>query len=363
MTRLRTVSPSAPGLRRKRRGRGFTYVDRKGATVTDPVVLQRIKDLVIPPAWEDVWICEPANGHIQAVGTDVAGRRQYLYHPAWREQRDKDKHDRILVVARRLPKARDRVEQGPEAGRHAAGAGAGDGVPVAGPRASSGSGRELPRGQRQLRLGHVAARARRASRRASWSSPTPPSQARSAADHVVRQGLPLTRSALCCERRGAGRSCWPRRTAGAGSTSRARTSTATSRRSSAATCSAKDFRTWHATVLAAVVLAEASDGTGAGSTKAARKRSGHGGPWPRSSDYLGNTPTIARKSYVDPRVIDLFEDGYDDRATLVRLVIGAVGRRRPRRHDEPPKTHGAIERAVLRMLREAPKARRPSRRS
>ena len=81
MPRLRTVSPSQAGLARRRQGRGFCYLD--GADrVTDPAVLARIRDLVIPPAWQEVWICPWPNGHIQAVGTDDAGRRQYLYHPA-----------------------------------------------------------------------------------------------------------------------------------------------------------------------------------------------------------------------------------------------------------------------------------------
>src|SRR3954465_1464936 len=109
MPRLRRVDCSEPGIRRVRRGRGFAYVDAAGARVDDPETLQRISDLVIPPAWEDVWICPAPNGHIQATGTDVAGRRQYRYHDAWRTARDREKHERMLQFAATLPAARERM--------------------------------------------------------------------------------------------------------------------------------------------------------------------------------------------------------------------------------------------------------------
>src|SRR5262245_19428368 len=108
MPRLRRVHPDSPGWARRRQGQGFTYVDASGALLGAEEV-GRCKALVIPPAWTEVWICPAPNGHIQAVGTDDAGRRQYLYHPAWRELRDKAKHDRVLLVARRLPRARTKV--------------------------------------------------------------------------------------------------------------------------------------------------------------------------------------------------------------------------------------------------------------
>ena len=95
MPRLRHVDCSEPGFGRRRHGRGFVYVDERGDRLVDPVELERIKSLVIPPAWTDVWICRLANGHLQAVGTDAAGRRQYLYHPVWREQRDRQKFDEM----------------------------------------------------------------------------------------------------------------------------------------------------------------------------------------------------------------------------------------------------------------------------
>ncbi|MEP6631405.1 MAG: DNA topoisomerase IB, partial [Lapillicoccus sp.] len=92
--RLRRSVLTGPGLRRVRRGKGFTYRDDDGHPV-DAETTQRVKALVIPPAWKDVWISPYPHGHIQAVGTDDAGRRQYLYHPAWRETRDRAKHERV----------------------------------------------------------------------------------------------------------------------------------------------------------------------------------------------------------------------------------------------------------------------------
>ena len=88
MARLKRVDCSGPGIRRRRRGKGFEYLDDDGRRVTEPSVLERIRELAIPPAWEDVWICPYPMGHIQATGTDAAGRKQYRYHDRWRERRD-----------------------------------------------------------------------------------------------------------------------------------------------------------------------------------------------------------------------------------------------------------------------------------
>ena len=107
--RLRRSAVSGPGIRRVRRGRGFSYESPDGTPVTDASTLQRIKDLVIPPAWKKVWICPYPNGHIQAVGTDAAGRRQYLYHQKWREERNEEKFDRVLEMSAALPEMRRRI--------------------------------------------------------------------------------------------------------------------------------------------------------------------------------------------------------------------------------------------------------------
>ena len=106
MRRLRRTNPGQPGITRRRRGKGWAYLDSDGATVTDKTVRRRIDALVIPPAWQDVWITPFANGHLQAVGTDAAGRRQYLYHPDWQDSRSQQKHQRVLALGAALPRAR-----------------------------------------------------------------------------------------------------------------------------------------------------------------------------------------------------------------------------------------------------------------
>ena len=112
MTRLRRSDCGGPGIKRVRRGKGFSYQSADGAKVTDPETLRRIPALVIPPAWEDVWICPSPTGHIQALGHRRGGRRQYRYHDEWRIQRDAAKHDRVLTFARRLPDcARERARR------------------------------------------------------------------------------------------------------------------------------------------------------------------------------------------------------------------------------------------------------------
>src|SRR3954467_11047753 len=115
MGRLRRVSCEDAGITRRRRGRGFEYVDAHGNRVSDEGDLERIRALVIPPAWTNVWICGDPDGHLQAVGTDAAGRRQYLYHPRWRVGRDRQKFDRMLAFARALPTVRRRVARDLEA--------------------------------------------------------------------------------------------------------------------------------------------------------------------------------------------------------------------------------------------------------
>ena len=107
---LRYISDDRPGIRRRRSGKGFAYTRPDGATLSDPHVLKRIKALVIPPAWTDVWICPFADGHIQVTGRDAKGRKQYRYHPRWRETRDETKYGKMLVFSRVLPRIRARVD-------------------------------------------------------------------------------------------------------------------------------------------------------------------------------------------------------------------------------------------------------------
>jgi DNA topoisomerase-1 len=106
---LRYASDSEPGIRRTRHGRGFTYLDHNGRTIRDQVALRRIRRLAIPPAWTNVWICAQPSGHIQATGRDDRGRKQYRYHERWREVRDEAKYDRLADFGRALPRIRARV--------------------------------------------------------------------------------------------------------------------------------------------------------------------------------------------------------------------------------------------------------------
>src|SRR6476659_4742508 len=106
MPRLRRTNPGQSGITRRRRGKGWAYLDSDGSPVTDKAVRQRIDALVIPPAWQDVWITPFANGHLQAVGTDVAGRRQYLYHPDWQANQDRIKNQRVRKLGSARPRER-----------------------------------------------------------------------------------------------------------------------------------------------------------------------------------------------------------------------------------------------------------------
>ena len=109
--RLRYVSDDQPGYRRRRAGRGFCFCDTHGERITDPKILSRMKALVIPPAWTNVWVCPHPRGHIQVTARDARGRKQYRYHPEWQEVRDKEKFTRTLAFARALPELRKAVSR------------------------------------------------------------------------------------------------------------------------------------------------------------------------------------------------------------------------------------------------------------
>ncbi|MGH7088651.1 MAG: hypothetical protein ACREFQ_07095, partial [Stellaceae bacterium] len=108
---LRYVTDAKPGIIRRRAGKGFRYIGRDGKTVRDPDTLQRIRSLVIPPAWKDVWIATDPRGHMQATGRDAKGRKQSRYHPRWRAVRDETKYERMLLFGAALRRIRERVEE------------------------------------------------------------------------------------------------------------------------------------------------------------------------------------------------------------------------------------------------------------
>jgi DNA topoisomerase-1 len=108
---LRYVGDHQPGIKRRKAGKGFTYVGPTGKPLTDPDELARIRRIAVPPAWTRVWICPHANGHIQAIGRDAKGRKQYRYHPRWRSVRDTTKYEKMVAFARALPRIRVRVAE------------------------------------------------------------------------------------------------------------------------------------------------------------------------------------------------------------------------------------------------------------
>ena len=341
MPRLRTVSPNQPGWKRRRAGRGFAYVDESGLRLADEST-ERCRKLVIPPAWKEVWICPYKNGHIQAVGTDDAGRRQYIYHPQWRIERDQAKHDRVLVVARELPLARQRVALDlrlPGAPRDKALATAFRLLDLGFFRVGGETYAEEngSYGLATMRREHVRVRDGRLE--FEFDAKSGKEQQVVIADNDVRAAIETMR-----RRRGGGEELLAWKGSDGWHDVSSDDINGYLKEVIGGEVSAKDFRTWHATVLAAVALAVS---TRAAETPTARKRA-IARAMQEVADYLGNTPSVARASYVDSRVIDLFEDGSTIEPALTKLGEGV--------DDGSPATHGAVEAAVLRLLGDAQSA-------
>lgn len=336
MTRLRRSDPATPGIARRGRGRGFEYRDAHGEPVRDAETLARIAALVLPPAWREVWICPWPNGHIQAVGTDAAGRRQYRYHDAWRARRDREKHDRVLGLADCLPEVRARLADELD---------------------TRGLGRErvLACAVRLLDLGFFRvggeeyaasngtfglATIRREHVTVQRDSVVFEYLAKGNLDRVQSIVDPAVRAVVraLLRRRdpspellawwSAADRCW--------CDVRSAHVNEHVQEITGGQYTAKDFRTWHATVLMAVALAVSAH---AGSATARSRAVTRG--YREVAHYLGNTPAVARSAYVDPRVVDLYQEGVTVAGALDALGTG-----------DGPATHGAIEAAVLDLLRE-----------
>jgi DNA topoisomerase IB len=329
MPRLRRTFPDQPGWTRRRAGKGFTYLDEHGQRL-DAEQVQRCKDLVIPPAWTDVWITPHPNGHLQAVGTDDAGRRQYLYHPQWRASRDAAKFDRILVFGKALSKARERV---------LADIGA-DGMSLE--RACAVAVRLLDLGYFRIgndvytdtngSFGLTTMLREHVSRTKDGLRFT--FTGKSGIEHDITIDDPSATEALDVMRRRRGGGdrllAWKD-----GRHWKALSSSDVNdyiRTCFGIDATAKDFRTWHATVIAASALSETDE---PGQTKASRKRA-VSAAMKEVSEFLGNTPTLARTSYVDPRVVEAYERG---RTVKVRG-----------KYDTDDARQAALERAVLKLL-------------
>jgi DNA topoisomerase I len=332
--RLRRSVVNRPGLRRVRRGKGFSYHDTDGAVVTDPVVLQRINDLVIPPAWKDVWISPYANGHIQALGTDAAGRRQYMYHQKWQEERAEEKFDRVLSMSTGLPEMRRQL-------------------------AADLGGRGLTRDRvlalalHLLDLGFFRAGGEQyAEENNSFGIATLLCEhvtlQREAVefDYPAKSGVRRTlviddpevvRSVRALLRRPERNDrflvC---RNSSGWVDIHADDLNARFKELVGADYSVKDLRTWHGTVLAAAAFVDADPPV---DKKVIKRVESH--VMKEVSDGLGNTPSVARASYVDPRVVAGYERG---------MTIEA-GARRAERARTPAARQEILERSTARLIR------------
>ncbi|NKZ02408.1 DNA topoisomerase IB [Actinomadura latina] len=327
------------GYGRRRAGKGFVYLGLDGRPLQDPAEKERIKALVIPPAWKDVWICPDPDGHIQAMGTDAAGRRQYLYHEAWREQRDQEKHDHVLELAERLPKVRYTINE------HLAGRG------YTRERVLAAAVRLIDLGF--FRIGGESYAAENGTfglatvlrehvtcRRAEVTFEYPAKGSKDLYRAVAEENVCRVVGGLK-RRRGGGPELLAYRTRDGWHDVTTSDINDFIREVTSGDFTAKDFRTWHATVLAAVGLAVS---VRAGGSDTARKRA-IVRVVKEVAAYLGNTPAVARASYIDPRIITLYEDG--------ETVAPALGRLGVETSEGELATQGPVEQAVLDLLRSA----------
>ena len=336
--RLRRADCSGPGIRRRRRGRGFSYVDEEGNRIDDPEVLQRIAELAIPPAWEDVWICPYPNGHLQATGADAAGRRQYRYHDAWRTRRDGEKFDDMVRFAKALPALRRRVERD------------------LGDCATLDRRCVLAAAVRLLEIGFFRIGSEEyAVEHDSYGLATLRKEHVRIEDGVMvfdypsksgqrrRQGIfdeqlvPVVASLK--RRRGGGSDLLAYKERGRWHDVRSEDINVYLKDATGGDFSAKDFRTWNATALAAVALAVSG---ASAATPTARKRAVNRAVG-EVAGYLGNTPAVCRASYIDPRVIDAFDGGLTIRPALERVAARVEPGELPIHQPE-------LERAVLDLI-------------
>jgi DNA topoisomerase IB len=302
-TRLRRVRCTGPGFGRVRSGRGFRYVDEDGRPIREPEVVSRLRSLAIPPAWTNVWICADPNGHLQAVGTDDAGRRQYLYHERWRARRDRQKFERMVRFGQVLPDVRDGAERDlarEDLGRDQVLACALELMDLAVFRVGSETYAEA---NGSFGLATLRKRDVRVEGDAISFDFIAKGGKRQSVEVRSDVLAPLVRRLK--ERRGGGRELLAYREGGVWRDVRSADINAHLKAAAGEEFSAKDFRTFHATVLAAVGLARAELGS---SSVTSRKRA-VSAVIKDVAGFLGNTPAVCRASYVDPRVIDRFQEG------------------------------------------------------
>lgn len=336
MPRLRRVDCTEPGIRRARHGRGFRYIDQDGSPIEDREALQRIRELTIPPAWQEVWICPHPRGHIQATGVDDAGRKQYLYHPSWREHRDREKFAQMERFAKALPSMRKRLAS--DLTRRGL---VRERVLACALRLLDlgffriGSERYAAEndtyGLATLQRRHV--RFERGAAVFDFRAKGGKRQRQEIADPLV---IPTLRSLK--RRPGRDRGLFAYREGRDWIDVRSEEINQHLGQLTGDGYTAKDFRTWNSTMLAAVQLAVDDNGV---ETKAGRRRIANEAT-KRVADYLANTPAVCRSAYIDPRVFDRFDSGETIRGSLRRIVNGKDPGEFPERER--------IEHAVLRLL-------------
>ncbi len=339
MPRLRRVSAQDPGWSRLHHGRGYRYLDVDGTRLGKEEV-ERVKALVIPPAWRNVWISPYPNAHLQAVGTDEAGRRQYLYHPVWRAKRDEAKFDRVLQMAAELPEVRRRLRNDLERGdasRDTVLSAAVRLVDLGCFRLGSESYTEENGSYGLTTLERRHLRRQGEARVFSFVG-------KSGVEHDIPVTDPPVVRVLdrLTTRRNAEERLLAAKVDGAWVPVQASDINDHIRELFHLEVTAKDFRTWHATVHVATALGESVLEQEAGRAKPATSKTARSkqvrAAVVGASELLGNTPTVCRSSYVDPRVIDLYEGGTTIAPALQEL---------PR---DPDHARDHVDAAVLALL-------------
>ncbi len=332
--RLRRSDPSGPGLHRRRCGKGFMYLDEEGERITDAETVARIVGLVIPPAWQDVWISPDPFGHIQATGVDQRGRKQYLYHPRWRERRDQQKFDEMIAFAHALPALREVVERDIALGD------------MSHEQVLACAARLLDRGFFRIGSEQYAVTNETYGLATMRKEHVALDGDVIRFDYVAKESKRRVQAVIDPEvadivrtlkrRRGGGEELLAYKRDGRWCDVRSPDINAYLKAATNLDISAKDFRTWGATVLAAVGLAviEPSELSRTGRKRAIVRAV------KEVAFYLGNTPTVARNSYIDPRVFDRFRDGQTIRRRLD--LVGAV--------PDATAIQGPVEEAVLDLL-------------
>jgi DNA topoisomerase-1 len=340
--RLRRADCSSPGLTRRRQGKGFSYVDAEGEKVTEPEDLTRISELGIPPAWKDVWICPDSRGHLQATGIDAAGRKQYLYHPQWRTRRDSEKFEEMTRFARALPRLRERVEADLTASDA-----------LTRERVLACAVRLLDRGF--FRIGSEQYTVQNESFGLATMRKEhvtlDPEHSGMVFDYVAKSGKRRIQGVIdpsafevvsaLKRRRGGGEELLAFKNGRGWADVRSPDINEYLKDATGDDFSAKDFRTWAATMLAAIALAVSGEVAGA---PTGRKRAVVRAV-KEVSHYLGNTPAVCRASYIDPRVIDAYNGGLMIRGVLTEIADTAEP-------GQLPIHQPAIEEAVLDLLNE-----------